>query len=136
MANQILEQVKSQTGNVREQIKQKREKLVSGCPGQTEIAGNVLEEAQARMSERFDVMQERRPRLLADILKIDELPIDITEKGGGVFGMINKSSSNTVDVSKSRTKSKSNRVDVSDLEFSGRDQRDSGESTSGMQFSG
>lgn len=85
MPQQMLDQLRSQTEDLRGQIKSKREQLIGGSPGQTEIAGNMMEEVQSRMSERFDVMQERRPRVLSDIMNVNELPIDVTGEGGGIL---------------------------------------------------
>lgn len=137
MPNELLSQVKDKTSQLRNQVKQKREQLIGGSPGQTEIAGNAMEEIQSRMSERFDVMQERRPRLLADILKVDELPIDVTEQGGGILGKLtNSSGSNKVDVSGKSKTSKQPKVDVSQVEFSGGEHKGQSTSKSGVQFSG
>lgn len=85
MPQELVERLKSQAQDARSQVESTREQLVGGSPGQTEIAGDMMNEVQSRMSERFDVVQERRPRVLSDIAGIDDLPIDVTEGAGGLM---------------------------------------------------
>jgi len=71
-------------GRATERVKKLRKKargVIGGSPGQTKIASDVIEEVRARMTERadvlrqrLDVLQERRPRIIGDVLKIEELP--------------------------------------------------------------